>query len=65
MFSNTRYTAKRHGKSVQNITCVQVFTTDFGWIQTYNFEYERDIHKGFKALFKDTGAPRRLIMDGA
>ena len=65
MFSDTMYAAKRHGKSVRNNTCVQVFTTDFGWIQTYCFQYERDIHKGFKTLFKDTGVPRKLIMDEA
>ena len=59
------FAAKRHGKSVRNYTCVQVFTTDFGWIQSYCFEYEIDIYKGFKSLFKDTGVPKKMIMDGA
>ena len=65
MFSDTMFAAKQYGKSKWNNTCAQVLTTDFGYIQTYSFEYERDTHEGFKASFKDTGAPKKSISDGA
>ena len=59
------FAAKRHGKSVRNFTCVQVFTTDFGYIQAYPLEFERNIPKAFKSHFKEVRVPKKMILDGA
>ena len=59
------FAARRHGKSIRNFTCVQVFATDFGYIQAYPLEFERNISKAFKSLFKEVGVPKKMILDGA
>ena len=65
MFGDTMFAARRHGKSIRNYTCAQVFATDFGYIQAYPMEYERDMPRVFKLLFKEVGVPKKMIVDGA
>ena len=65
MFSDTMFSTRRVGKSIRNFTCAQVFATDFGWTCVYLMEYEREIPRAFKSLFKDHCVPNKMIVDGA
>ena len=42
-----------------------MFATDFDWCSVSLMEFEREIPKAFKSLFKDVGVPERMVMDGA
>ena len=65
MFSDIIFDAAKSGKSVRNFTCAQMFATDFGWCQTYNLDFERNINTAYKRLFKEVGFPSKLRVDGA
>ena len=65
MFSDTMFASKRNGKSVRNFICAQVFATDFGWVEVFLMEYEREVPLAFKSLFREHCVPKKMIMDGA
>ena len=59
------FASKRVGKSHRDYTCDQVYIPEFGWVRADPMKSEKDIHLSMKALFKDIGAPSKLILDGA
>ena len=65
MYSDTMFASSRIGKSLRGFTCAQVFTTNFDWCSVLLMEFETEIPKAFKSLFKDVGVPERMVMDGA
>ena len=65
MYSDTMYASQQVGKSVRNKSCAQVFATDFGWVEAYTMEFEREVGDAFKLLFKSHCVPDKMIMDGA
>ena len=62
---DTMFTSKRVRKSYRGYTCVQVYATEFGWVQADLMRAERDLHNSLKSMFKEIGVPMKLIADGA
>ena len=52
-------------KSLEGITCCQIFATDYHYIKAYPMKSKADCHMTLKEFFHDVGIPRVLVPDNA
>ncbi len=51
-------------KSSYGDKCVQIFSSDFGWLHAYSMKTNREAHDALSLMFQHKGVPPLKVMDG-